>query len=77
MLALRSICDDLREHLPEILVEWSSLTTEEPWLSLPQEHRLNNLPNVVIDVRDVKDPELLVKVRVTWPLRKLAVVGRR
>lgn len=37
----------LERDVPELLAEWTAITAEEPWLSLPAEHRLNSIPIVV------------------------------
>ena len=49
---MQVLCADLKDHLPEILVEWREITREEPWLSLPEEHRLNSLPDVLSALLD-------------------------
>lgn len=45
---MRHLCEDLKENVPAILQEWERLVREEPWFSLPQEHRINNLPGVLL-----------------------------
>jgi len=45
---MQPICDALKAHIPEILQEWRHITDEEPWSSLPEGHRLDNLPQVAI-----------------------------
>ncbi|MGH7662791.1 MAG: hypothetical protein ACRENI_00610 [Gemmatimonadaceae bacterium] len=47
------LCGDLRTHVEEILEDWQEATQEEPWLSLPREHRIDHLPAVVRGLIDV------------------------
>lgn len=44
---MRAICEDIKSHVPEILADWERLVQEEPWYSLPREHRINSLPAVI------------------------------
>jgi hypothetical protein len=54
MKSLKPIGKSIKEHLPEILNEWQASATEcEPWQSLSQESRLDNLPEVVERLVDV------------------------
>lgn len=46
------LCDDPHELVPEILAEWQGITQEEPWLTLPEEHRFNSLPDFTHDLLD-------------------------
>jgi hypothetical protein len=41
-------CRDLRQHVGEVLAEWEQLVRKQPWYSLPPEHRIDNLPDVVV-----------------------------
>lgn len=43
-----ALCGTLSQRVPEIMVEWSALTTEEPWFSLPPDERVDSLPRVVL-----------------------------
>jgi hypothetical protein len=45
---MREICEDLKAHSIEVLAEWERLVREEPWYSLPAEHRIDSLPEVVV-----------------------------
>lgn len=45
---MREICDDLKAHTAELMTTWERLVREEPWYSLPAEHRVNSLPEVVV-----------------------------
>ena len=37
----------LTAQIPEILTEWQAITAEEPWMSLPKDHRVDNLVPVL------------------------------
>ena len=45
---MKAICEDIKNHVSEVLVEWEQRVREEPWYSLPAEHRIDNLPDVII-----------------------------
>ncbi len=45
---MKEICADLKKHVAEVIVEWERLVREEPWYSLPSEHRIDGLPEVVL-----------------------------
>jgi len=45
---MKTICDDIKNHVSEVLVEWERLVREEPWYSLPAEHRIDSLPDVIV-----------------------------
>jgi hypothetical protein len=45
---MRAICEDIKQHVSEVLVEWERLVREHPWYSLPAEHRIDSLPDVVV-----------------------------
>ena len=38
--------EDIRAHVDDILRDWERITSEEPWMSLPEHHRLDALPLV-------------------------------
>jgi len=40
------IRDDVKAHVDAILRDWERITAEEPWMSLPEHHRLDALPKV-------------------------------
>lgn len=44
---MREICEHIRSHRQEIMAAWEELVREEPWYSLPPEHRVNDLPEVL------------------------------
>lgn len=44
---MKEIGEDIKEHVAEVLEEWERLVRGQPWYSLPAEHRVNNLPNVL------------------------------
>lgn len=37
----------LEARLPEVLIEWQALMSTEPWMMLPEEHRVDNLLGVL------------------------------
>jgi hypothetical protein len=41
------LCGDLNAHVPAILAEWQAVAREEPWLSLPEEHRFDSIPDLL------------------------------
>jgi hypothetical protein len=45
---MNTICEDLKAHVSDVLVEWEALVREEPWYSLPPDHRIDSLPDVII-----------------------------
>jgi hypothetical protein len=45
---MKHIAEDLKTNVSGVLAEWERLVREHPWYSLPREHRVNNLPNVVV-----------------------------
>jgi hypothetical protein len=44
---MKDLCEDIKANLDAVMEEWERLVREEPWFSLPREHRINNLPGVV------------------------------
>ena len=44
---MKAICADLKSNVSEVIAEWDRLAREEPWYSLPSEHRIDSLPEVV------------------------------
>lgn len=49
---MRDLCDDLRDNIPAVLEQWERLVRQEPWFSLPRDHRIDNLPGVVLGLVD-------------------------
>jgi hypothetical protein len=45
---MRSICELIKAHIPEVIAEWERLVREQPWFSLPPDHRIDHLPDVVV-----------------------------
>jgi hypothetical protein len=45
---MNSICDAIKRNTDEIIAEWEVLVREQPWFSLPAEHRIDHLPDVII-----------------------------
>jgi hypothetical protein len=45
---MNDICQDLKGHVSDVLVEWETLVRAEPWYSLPADHRIDSLPDVVV-----------------------------
>ena len=45
--ALQEIGESIKLHLPEILDDWQTTATEEPWLSLPSAYKVDNLAEVI------------------------------
>lgn len=45
---MKEICDNLKSHISEVLVEWENLVREQPWYSLPADHRIDSLPDVIV-----------------------------
>lgn len=45
---MKAICEDVKRNVPEVLAEWERLVREQPWFSLPPEHRIDSLPEVVV-----------------------------
>ena len=59
---LRIICDDIKAHVSEVLLEWEQLVRQQPWYSLPPDHRIDSLPDVIVGLVDAslcspEDPE--------------------
>lgn len=56
---MHPFCDDIKAHVPEVLQEWERLVREQPWYSLPPEHRIDSLPDVVVGLVEASlcDPE--------------------
>ena len=45
---MKQICEDIKAHTDEVIAEWEKLVREQPWYSLPRDHRVANLPEVVV-----------------------------
>ena len=46
--AMKEICQNIKSHVSEVVEEWETLVREQPWYSLPAEHRISNLPEVIV-----------------------------
>lgn len=46
------ICEDIKGNVSEVLAEWEQLVREEPWYSLPAEHRIDSLPDVIVGLAE-------------------------
>lgn len=42
------VCNDIKAHVAEVIEEWEHLVREQPWFSLPQDHRVDSLPEVIV-----------------------------
>ena len=49
---MKEICEDIKSHISDVLLEWERLVREQPWFSLPAEHRIDSLPDVLIGLAD-------------------------
>ncbi len=45
---MKDICADVKSNASKVIAEWERLAREEPWYSLPAEHPIDNLPEVVV-----------------------------
>lgn len=45
---MREICEDIKSNVSEVLLEWEHLVREQPWFSLPPDHRIDSLPDVIV-----------------------------
>jgi hypothetical protein len=45
---MKEICAHIKGNVAQVLVEWEQLVKEEPWFSLPPEHRIDSLPDVIV-----------------------------
>ncbi len=45
---MKHICEAIKSHVSEVLVEWENLVREQPWYSLPPDHRIDSLPDVIV-----------------------------
>ena len=61
-------CDDVKAHLAEVLVEWHTVTGDQPWLSMPPENRVDHMPQLI---RDLSDAALGTPVDLEARLRTL------
>jgi hypothetical protein len=48
MPSMKRICEHLKSNVAKVLAEWERLVQEEPWYSLPADHRIDNLPDTII-----------------------------
>ncbi len=49
---MRAIREHLKVHVADVLLEWERLVREQPWYSLPAEHRIDGLPDVIVALVD-------------------------
>lgn len=42
------LCQDIKSHASQLLVEWENLVCDQPWYSLPADHRIDSLPDVIV-----------------------------
>ena len=56
---MRLACEHLKDRIADIMLEMTALTADEPWVSLPAEHRVDGLPNATERLFDwaLCDPE--------------------
>jgi len=47
-MGMNEICEDIKRHVPDVLLEWERRVREQPWYSLPAGHRIANLPDVIV-----------------------------
>ena len=52
MHPIQQICDHLKSHVSDVLLEWEQLVREQPWYSLPPDHRIDSLPDVIIGLTE-------------------------
>ena len=45
---MEEICQNLKSHVPDVIARWERLVREHPWFSLPADHRIDALPEVVV-----------------------------
>jgi hypothetical protein len=45
---MKAICEDIKSHVSDVLVEWEQLVRKQPWFSLPPAHRIDSLPDVIV-----------------------------
>lgn len=45
---MNAICEDLKLNVAEVIETWDRLVREQPWYSLPPEHRIDSLPDVAL-----------------------------
>lgn len=47
MSRIQGICNEVKDHVPEILRDREALTRDQPWLALPTDARLDHIPQLV------------------------------
>jgi len=45
---MKQICQNIKSHVSDVLVRWERLVREQPWYSLPADHRIDGLPEVIV-----------------------------
>lgn len=61
------LCLELKQHADDVIALWESLAVSEPWLLLPQQDRVDHLPDVIRAISDAA----LCTAGATVPLREL------
>lgn len=49
---MRAVCEDLKAHIDELVADWEVVAAEVPQLDLPADHRIGELPGVIINLAD-------------------------
>jgi hypothetical protein len=49
---MRDICQNIKSHVLDVLVRWEGLMRQQPWYSLPADHRIDNLPEVIVGLAE-------------------------
>jgi hypothetical protein len=45
---MKQICEDLKAHIAEVVRLFERLADERPWLELPEENRVDHLPELIV-----------------------------
>lgn len=49
---MRDVCHDIKAHTGQVLALWQEFARREPWLSLPEHHRIDHLPEVIVGLTE-------------------------
>lgn len=49
---MKSIGEDIKQHVADVLNIWERFVREQPWYSLPADHRIDSLPDVIVGLVD-------------------------
>lgn len=60
---MKSLCEELSDHVSEIVMDWEGVTRTEPWLLLPKGYGIDHLPEVA---------EALIEAAICAPKRQEA-----